>query len=119
MKRILLLLAALITISAPIFASDWRYLTTSADGDQLYIDMDSISRYESYTDVWIKYINPSTIEKQLVRITPNKRMAVLAYANYNSDGTLYDSDSDTYSYEFYPIIPDSVGESIYIAVFYS
>lgn len=51
MKRILLLLAVLITISAPIFASDWRYLTTSADGDQLYIDMDSMSRYESYTDV--------------------------------------------------------------------
>ena len=61
MKRILLLLAVLITISAPIFASDWRYLTTSADGDQLYIDMDSISRYESYTDVWIKYISPSII----------------------------------------------------------
>ncbi|WP_303147680.1 hypothetical protein [uncultured Megasphaera sp.] len=98
MKRILLLLAVFITISAPIFASDWRYLTTSADGDQLYIDMDSISRYESYTDVWIKYISPSTIEKQLVRITPNKQMAVLAYANYNSDGTLY--DLDTCSYEF-------------------
>lgn len=60
--------------------------------------MDSMNQYESYTDIRIKYINPSTIEKQLVRITPNKRMAVLAYANYNSDGTLY--DLDTCSYEF-------------------
>lgn len=119
MKQILLLLAVLITISTPIFASDWRYLTTAVNGEQLYIDMDSISRHGSYADVWIKYITPGSVDKQLVRVTTNKRMAVLAYATYSSNGTLYDSGSDTYSYDFSPIIPDSVGESIYIAVFYS
>ena len=81
--------------------------------------MDSISRHGSYADVWIKYITPGSVDKQLVRVTTNKRMAVLAYATYSSNGTLYDSGSDTYSYDFSPIIPDSVGESIYIAVFYS
>lgn len=119
MKRILLLVVALIAISAPAFASDWRYLTSSANGEQLYIDMDSISQHGSYADVWIEYVTPGGVDKQLVRVTTNKKMGVLAYAHYDSRGMLEDSDEDEYSYRLDPIIPDSVGEAVYVAVFYS
>ena len=120
MKKILLLLLMFVAISVPSFATNWKYLTTSTDFTEWFIDKDSIKYYKDYADVWEKGISPDGTETVMLnRITTNKMIAIIQGVTYDKNGNVkYSMD-----YKYYPsyskILPDSIAEAIYIAVYYS
>lgn len=107
-------------MSVPSFATNWKYLGTDTQETMCYIDKDSIHYYKDYAEVWEKRILQNGTETViLLRVTTNKKLAVVQAIEYDKNGDVTFS-SDYYYYPSYSmIIPDSIGEAVYIAVYYS
>ena len=106
-------------MSVPSFATNWKHLTTSYSGVG-YIDMDSINYHKGYADVWCKlYDKNGAMDIFLIRITTDKRAALLQSIQYNRYGDVINSYDYSNNLSYSRIVPESVGESVYIAVYYS
>lgn len=121
MKKILLLLMMFVVISVPSFATNWKYLSTDIHDTIYYIDRDNIRYYKGCADIWTKIIRKNGVwTVSLVRITTDKRLATLSATKYDRYGNvIYSRDYSYYSYYTSKIISDSMGEDLYIAVYYS
>jgi len=117
MKKIFIVFMCLLCFSIPCFASSWYWIGASTNGTQYYIDNDSVRKNNHYAIVWVKISNPdgtSSIE-QLFFNHYNKTYAVNRWADYASNGQVSNSGTPSYlNYE--SIIPDSMGENVYYAI---
>lgn len=113
MKKFLLALLAFITVSCPVFASDWVYL--GKIGDKIvYLDRDSITKSYGEASSWEKFVKPDG-SSTLCRISVRERdrsIAVISFADYDETGKVIQQHTFPY-FQYDPILPDSLGELIY------
>ena len=99
------------------FASSWYWVGEDTTGDQYYIDNNSVLKNYNYAVIWVK-INRAdgTFSVQRLKLDHMyKRCALLYYTNYDSNGNVIDSETNDYP-DYEPIVPDSMGETYYYAV---
>lgn len=114
MKKFLLALLAFISISCPVFASDWVYLGKNRDGQLIYLDKDSV--IESYGEVagWQKNVK-SDGSWVLYRVSVQERnqsIAITSCVVYDAEGNVVDQYTSPIPI-YNPVVPDSVGEGVY------
>lgn len=104
-------------------ASTWEYVGSAANGSVYYIDKDSVTRDSNKARAWFKIdyravkTEQAREEKQLdIFNCAEKTSNLLAYTSYRANGTVLKSEnwSDN-SYEYRPIVPDSIGEFMWTA----
>ncbi len=139
MKKLLVMLCVMLSITFTSFASDWYWVGTDAVGDQWYIDNSSVYNHElttseiqgnavlaqnglqalyyPYKVVWVKINKPdgSSINQRL-KVIKNQKMALLSYVEYDRNGFVENSDTFQYPQES-EIVPDTVSEAIYSLVY--
>lgn len=113
MKKFLLALLAFITVSCPVFASDWQGLATLKGEDKVYLDFDSVQKKEDGIEVWLRFEHPNGEKSvQLVSVRENRTMAVLSIVLYDADGNIQGQQTSHYpSYD--PVVPDTLGDFLY------
>lgn len=118
MKKIVLLVTLFFMISILVFAANWKYLSTDIRGNIYCVDRNSIHYYKGCADIWTKIIRRNGAwEICLIRVTTDKRLAVLSTTKYDRYGNvIYSRDYPCYTRR---IVPDSMGEDLYIAIYYS
>lgn len=139
MKKLFILLCMLLSIGFTSFASSWYWIGADSTGNQWYVDNENVythwitSRemsenlydyqhglspmYHTYKVVWIKINNTDgTYAKQRIKVMRNKKMELLSYVNYDSDGSVIDADTISFPEEA-DIIPDTMGEALYELIF--
>ncbi len=116
-KKLVILLMLLCTWCMPSFAASWYYLGQATDGTNLYIDNSSVRKNYSEAIVWVKYVHSSgtyDIEQLDIRRS-NKTTATISYIKYNAYGSVIDSYHSSYL-DYESIVPGSIGEFIYYAI---
>lgn len=120
MKNILFIFVFL--ISSLSYGAEWRYATSSTNGDDYYVDR-SFFKYDSKNqtmDIWDKSERKKmlsdevfTVSKSLTRYScSNKSIKTLAIVEYNQDGTVKNSSTTT-SKNFSLIFPETVSETLW------
>ena len=115
MKKVSVLVFILCTLCSQLaFAASWYWIGSDSSGEQWYIDNASVRKDYYNAIVWTKIDNTdsSYAQEQFIFNHYNKTYAMLAYANYDENGQL--TDSNTFdSPEYGPIVPDSMADAIY------
>lgn len=115
MKGILAL--AFILVSSQSMAAEWRYITSSSDGDMMYMDFSSItSPTTSKKRAWTLLVSKDneTTKQFNVYDCPNRETASISSVKYNQNGGVIDSFTFPKP-EYSPIVPDSIGETAFLA----
>ena len=102
----------------PASAADWVKIGQTAEGDQFFIDYDSIQneRQSDIVTVWVKDLSPDgsyILFLDSFDVSSKSTYDVLVSYNYDSRGAM--TGSNTNSTTFY-IVPGSIAESVYMAV---
>lgn len=121
MRKIIAALLIMVACAMPSFAADWCYIGTAGDGELCFIDNASVVKKDDSVQVWVKY-NRSDGGYDLKRliIYKDRNIAYLSMVTRNSKGKVLSNYSwPEYSAELdkSPIVPESIGEVIYEAVY--
>lgn len=114
MKKFLLVLLAFISISCPVFASDWVYLEKNRDDKLVYVDKASVTRSYGEAAGWVKFVE-SDGRKYLCRVSVRERdrsMAIVSFIFYDAKGNIIEQQNAPYM-QYDPVPPDSVAEIVY------
>ena len=130
MKKIVLLLIILMSIAGNCFASDnrWAWVASCSGENDWYIDTETTQFYVGSSNwnhskhncakVWLLNCDYTDDVIRLSRVEIDLDCVMLRFlseAIYKSDKTQVSSDSTTDS-EFKNIIPETVGEEVYIKI---
>lgn len=115
MKGILAL--AFLLVSSQSIASEWHYITSSSDGEMVYMDFSSItSPSPSKRRAWTLYVGKEDTTKTFVAYDcPNRESATISSIKYNAEGGVLDG-SNFPKPQYSPVVPDSIGEMAFLAV---
>lgn len=115
-KKLVTLLLLLCTCGTPAFAANWYFLGHN-NYSTLYIDNASVQKNPREAWVTVKYTHPdgsASIDRLFVN-RRNRTTALLATTAYRANGTV----ASHYTYtdlHYVPIIPESMSELIYYAI---
>lgn len=126
LTRFIVLLLAFQGIEAA--AANWKLLTSSLKGTDIYVDVDSrrelppvqIKRPFAVRQIWAKfdYTNDKTVNAssriQLLRFNcVAETSALVSTVSYRADGTvIYSKSWEDYDFNYEPEVPDTVGYDI-------
>lgn len=117
MKKILLLLFILFSFTSSVFAANWYWLKTTPDGTQWYVDNNDVIKTAMFAKVWTKIVK-SNGKFSVTRVyvdRRNKMLAIISNTNYDINGVVLYQYVPTYL-KLEPIIPDSMGDILYHAI---
>lgn len=116
MKRLSILVFLVFVLCSQVaFAASWYYIGPDLNGDQIYIDNESVQKNNNYAIVWVKTIKPDNTVWQMQQKVDHiyKTITLMYVIVYDANGNVTNSGADTDSI---PIIPGSVGDMIYHAI---
>lgn len=117
MKKILIFLFILFTFTSSSFAANWYWLGATPDGTQWYVDNNDVIKTDMSAKVWTKIMR-SNGKFSVTRVyvdRRNKMLAIISNTNYSANGVVLYQHVPTYL-KFEPIIPDSMGDILYHAI---
>ena len=117
MKRLVITVICMITLSYPALAADW-YWINSNDTSTVYIDRDSIHKTTNTVELWVKVTESNYSNKYILiryKFMHSGYYEVLQAIEYDNNGQLIASHDYQYSpFETQMAIPpESIAEKIY------
>jgi len=114
------ILAVFGLISTPAVAANWVQIG-SANGEKFLIDTTSLYQVGSYSAVWQKRVYPpgkeyAEVMNLMYFDCPRHLQVLKSTTAYNERGEVIDSETiEDYQMKWKPIIPESIGETFYVA----